>query len=159
VTSWVSTILTEQRKADYWETPSFKKMLKLRLCYHTKCMVYHSQEHLDVETSFVCWLNKLLVSVNGRWVAVCLGCIITTIFKKWIVAWECDSFLPPCFYFSFYVFIIAMKKMNDRFRHFLCKLCNITVNTRLNSYDIVFVYFLKVPYVAEFFVSRFGIMA
>jgi hypothetical protein len=49
--------------------------------------------------------------------------------------------------------------MIDSLRHFLCKLHNITVNTRLNSYDILFVYFLKVPYVAEFFVSRFGIMA
>lgn len=40
-------------------------------------------------------------------------------------------------------------------------MCNtsITVNTRLNSCDILFVYFLKVPYVAEGFVSRFGIMA
>lgn len=38
-------------------------------------------------------------------------------------------------------------------------MCNITVNIRLNSCDILFVYFLKVPYDAEFFVSRFCIMA
>jgi len=49
--------------------------------------------------------------------------------------------------------------MIDSLQHFLCKLCNITVNTRLNSCDILCVYFLKAPYVAEFFVSRFGIMA
>lgn len=49
--------------------------------------------------------------------------------------------------------------MIDSLRHFLCKLCNITVNIILNSCDIIFVYFLKVPYDAEFFVSRFGIMA
>lgn len=49
--------------------------------------------------------------------------------------------------------------MIDSLRHFLCKLCNITVNTRLNSCDILFVYFMKVPCGAEFFISRFGIMA
>jgi len=48
--------------------------------------------------------------------------------------------------------------MIDSLRHFLCKLCDITVNTRLNSCDILFIC-LKVPNDAEFFVSRFGIMA
>jgi hypothetical protein len=49
--------------------------------------------------------------------------------------------------------------MIDSLQHFLCKLCNIIVNVSHNSCDVVFVYFLKVKYDAEFLVSRFGIMA
>jgi len=43
--------------------------------------------------------------------------------------------------------------------HPILHISRIRVNIRLNSCDILFFYFLKVPYDAEFFVSRFGIMA